>query len=255
MGRKPRIHFSGAVYHVMAKGVDGCDIYGDDHDRQYFLDSLRRICRESSVEVLAYCLMGNHYHLALQVSAIPLSSVMQRFQTGYATAFNVRHDRIGHLFHARHRAKLCLDDAYLAVLIRYIHQNPVRAGFVASAGDWPWSSFKQHEADQEALIPKDFDPWAEPKAATTLSRFIDARPLSLEEIGTRVQTLTGVAVAELRSPVRRRPVIAARRALTREAIGNGHALSSIAFWLQTSKASVTRYSQGNTVINGRPDTI
>ncbi len=227
----------------MAKGVDGRVIFVDDHDRRYFLDSLRRICRESSVDVLAYCLMGNHFHLAVQVSAIPLSSVMHRLQTGYATTFNGRHDRIGHLFQARYRAKLCMDDAYLAVLIRYIHQNPVRAGMVAAPGDWPWSSFKQMEAKQEAPVPKDFDPWAEPKDTASLSRFIDAPPMALEEIALRVQKLTGISLVELRSPVRRRPVIAARRALTHEAIGNGHPLIAIAVWLQTTQASVTRYAQ------------
>lgn len=239
----------------MARGVDGRATFVDDRDRRYFLDSLSRICGDSSVEVLAYCLMGNHFHLALQVGAIPLSAVMQRLQTGYATAFNVRHERIGHLYQARYRSILCMDAAYLAVLIRYIHQNPVRAGLVAAAGDWPWSSYRQIEGADEGQIPADFDPWMTPKNTVSLSRFIDEPKQALEEIGMRVQKLTGISLKEIRSPVRRRSVIAARRALTHEAIGNGHPLSAIAVWLQTSKASVTRYSKENTVTTGRPDTI
>ena len=236
----------------MNRGVDGRDTFLDDQDRQYFLDSLSRICRESCAEVLAYCLMGNHFHLAIQVGPLPLSRITHRLLTGYVAAFNVRHDRAGHLYQARSRTKLCVDDAYLAVLIQYIHQNPVRAGFVAHAADWPWSSY--HSNGAELAIPVDFDPWAATKNPVSISRFIDAPQLALEEIAMRVQTQTGITLMEMRSPIRRRSVIASRRALTHEAIRNGHPLNTIARLLQTSATSITRYSKTNTVITVRPAT-
>ncbi len=254
MGRRPRIHFSGAVYHVMSRGVDRRSIFIDDHDRRHFLDSLNRLCGQTSVDRLAYCLMGNHFHLALQVGAIPLSVVMQRLETGYATAFNGRHGRSGHLFEGRYHSNLCTDDAYLSVLIRYIHQNPVRAGLVATAGDWHWSSYKQIEGSDEA-VPDGFEPWGKPQNAISMSRFIDRPKFEIAELGLRIQAQTGIGLIEMQSPGRRRVVVAARRALTLEAIRNGHALNSIARWLQSTKSSVARYSLGHTATTGRPDTI
>lgn len=254
MGRKPRIHFNGAVYHVMARGVDGRITFIDDHDRRAFLFAMSRICGESGAEVYAYCLMSNHFHLAIQVGRIGLSAIMQRLLTSYSTSFNSRHGRTGHLFGARYRAIICRDDAYLAVLLRYIHQNPVRAGIVASPGDWPWSSYKLSEARNDGSIPPEFNPWAAPKGPAQLVRFIETPQLAIDEIAIRVQTRAGITLREMRSPMRRRDVVAARRALTVEAIGNGHSLQAIAEWLRTTPTSVMRYSKGHTVINVRPDT-
>lgn len=252
MGRRPRIHFSGAVYHAMNRGVDGRGIFIDDHDRLSFLDMMRRMCAQSSAEVLAYCLMGNHFHLAIQVGPIPLSEIMHRLETGYCTSFNARNSRVGHLFQARYRSRLCLNDAYLAVLIRYIHQNPVRAGFVASAADWPWSSYRPGVDDSP--IPEDFEPWSTSKETVSLSRFIDLPQSALEEIAIRVQAQTGITLKEMRSSVRQRSVVAARRTFAQQAIRNGHPLISIAKWLGTTPTSVSRYSKEITVNTVRPGT-
>jgi hypothetical protein len=200
--------------------------------------------------------MGNHFHLAIQVDRISLSAIMQRLLTGYVTAFNFRHDRTGHLFQARYHSKHCLDDAYLSVVIRYIHQNPVRAGLVARACDWPWSSAGQGDADDsdDVPIPADFDPWKADDEPKRLCRFIEVPQAVLDDIAIRVQKRTGVTLVEMRSADRRRRVVAARRALTHEAVRQGHALHAIADWLHTSPTSVTRYSMGNTVTTVRPDT-
>lgn len=95
---------------------------------------------ETNTVILAYCLMPNHFHLAVKVSTVPLGRVMLRILTSYVNTFNNRHERTGHLFEARHKAKICLTDRYLLGLIRYIQMNPVRAKLVKNAEDWPWSS-------------------------------------------------------------------------------------------------------------------
>ena len=253
MGRRPRIHYSGAVYHVTNRGVDRRTIFIDDHDRLYFLELLRRICAQSCADVLAYCLMGNHFHLAIQVGAIPLAAIMHRLETGYCVAFNARHARTGHLFGARYHSRLCLDDAYLAVLIRYIHQNPVRAGLVARAEDWPWSSARAGGVD-DSPIPDDFNPWPNTKEAAHLSRFIDLPQLALEEVAIQTQAKTGITVKEMRSVGRRRAVVAARRVFAQQGIRNGHSSCSIAHWLGTTATSITRYTKVNAVITVRPGT-
>ncbi len=242
MGRNPRIHYPGAIYHAMARGVDGRAIYSTDADRTAFLDILRRGTNAALADILAYCLMGNHFHLAIRVGQIPLSAIMQRTLGGYARPFNERNERTGHLFQARYKACLCLDDRYLAGLIRYIHMNPVRAKLVATPQDWPWSSFKPGPDD--SVNPLDFDPW--PKDATRnfdLTRDLETPRTDLAALAVKIESQTGVSPDELRSASRRRTAVAAKALLAQEAIKNGHRLIEIARWLNSTQSSLTRYSQ------------
>ncbi len=247
MARRPRIHYPGAIYHAMSRGVDGRAIFMDDQDRLRFLDEMRRITAQTGSEVIAYCLMGNHFHLAIKVLSAPLSFVMQRLESGYCSMFNRRHDRTGHLFQARYTAKICLDDRYLARLIHYIHQNPVRAGLVAAAGDWPWSSYKPGEPGYDLT---DFKPWDNAVPEGGLLRDPAAGTLDLDVIGTSTAERTGIAVAALRSDSRRRPVVAARRQFVQAAVKMGSTLIAAANWLNTTRSSVSRYAQDNTATTG-----
>lgn len=240
MGRRPRTHFSGAVYHALARGVDRCAIYGDDQDRRVFLETLTRICQEASCNVIAYCLMGNHFHLAIQVQRIPLSSIMHRLMTTYAKYINRRHERTGHLFQARYDANLCLDDKYLATLIHYIHMNPVRAGLVARPQDWPWSSYAGEEINPVDLLK--FDPW--PNATQEridLTRRADEEMISLAALAAVAAGNAGIALGDLRSRSRLPKFVEARRLLAHEAIRQGHSQAAIARWLRSSTSSINRY--------------
>lgn len=240
MGRKPRIHFPGAIYHVMARGVDRRDIFLDDIDRLKFLRELERYFSESNATVHAYCLMGNHFHLAVQVADIPLSVPMQRVMAGHARGFNERHERTGHLFEGRHLAKLCLDDAYLQRVIRYIHQNPVRAGLTKKARDWPWSSVHRFADDGSEEDFTAFDPW-DGAASIEILRSVPQPRLELAALADAVSGDSGVPVPVIRSGIRLRWVAAARRKFVHEAVKNGHTLVSIANWLQLSRSSIHRY--------------
>ncbi len=240
MGRRPRIHYSGAIYHVMSRGVDRRDIYVDEADRLKFLAELDRYFGESCVRVHAHCLMGNHFHLAVQVADVCLSTPMQRLLTGYAKYFNERHGRSGHLFEARHLAKLCLDDHYLQRVIRYIHQNPVRAGFVARARDWPWSSVHRFADDGSGDDFTAFDPW-EDADSIQMTRAAPTPHLDLPALADSVSERTGVSVAVLRSNIRLRWAISARRVFVHDAVRNGHSLAGIADWLHTTRSSIHRY--------------
>lgn len=242
MGRSPRIYYPGAVYHVMARGVDGRIIFSDDPDRIAFLDGMWRVANETLADILAYCLMGNHFHLAVKVGPVPLSDVMQRILTGYSKRFNRRDKRTGHLFQARYKAILCRDDRYLTGLIYYIHMNPVRAGLVLTPQDWPWSSYKP--GPNESGNPLDFDPW--PKDAPgimNLMRNPETHRTDLTTILAQVASQTGISSFELRSASRRRATVAARALLAQEAMKYGHSLISIARWLNSTPSTLTRYSR------------
>lgn len=94
--------------------------------------------------MLAYCLMGDHYHLVLQTRRANLSRLMRHVNGVYAQAFNRRHGLVGHLFQGRFTAIHVDRDAYLMEVCRYTELNPVLARMVDSAADWPWSSYRAH---------------------------------------------------------------------------------------------------------------
>ena len=142
MTRPLRLEFPGAVYHITARGDAQEDIFLDDSDRTSFLDLLAREVRQQRWQLYAYCLMDNHYHLLLETPEPNLVAGMRRLNGVYTQAFNRRHGRVGHVLQGRYKSILVDRDAYLLELCRYVVLNPVRAGMVKRAGDWPWSSYR-----------------------------------------------------------------------------------------------------------------
>ena len=223
----------------MNRGVGGRDIFIDDHDRRVFVETMERVCKDCRVDIIAYCLMSNHFHLAGKVAKVSLSAVMQRIMTRYATAFNLRHERTGHLFQSRFESRLVHDDAYLQRVIVYIHRNPVKAGLVARAHDWPWSSATRYP---EPAVDDDFDPWHQDnKLAAILTRDEYPDAPSLESIAKEICERSGLTVDALLASTRDRAVLAARRLVSRTAVPQGYSLTEIAAWLGVSLMTVSRY--------------
>ncbi len=144
MARPLRIEFPGALYHVTSRGDRREDIFVDDADRAGLLAVVAQGMARFDAQVLAYCLMGNHYHFVLHTRQGNLSALMRHLNGVYTQAFNRRHGKVGHLFQGRFKAVLVDREAYLLEVCRYVELNPVRAGMVAQAGDWPWSSYRAH---------------------------------------------------------------------------------------------------------------
>jgi putative transposase len=132
MPRKARIDASGALHHIICRGIERRLIFRDDFDRRDFVRRLGVILIEAQAPCYAWALMPNHFHLLLRTGNVPISSVMHRLLTGYAGSFNRRYRRHGHLFQNRYKSILCQEDAYLLELVRYIHLNPLRAHTVES---------------------------------------------------------------------------------------------------------------------------
>lgn len=145
MPRQPRLDAPGLLQHVIVRGVNRADIFLDDDDRRQFISRLSRLLVETESECFAWVLLPNHAHLLLRCNRIELARFMRRLLTGYAVAFNRRHDRVGHLFQNRYKSIVCEEDTYLLELIRYIHLNPLRAGLVndlAGLESFPWCGHK-----------------------------------------------------------------------------------------------------------------
>ncbi|HEV8267583.1 MAG TPA: transposase, partial [Thermoanaerobaculia bacterium] len=152
MARPPRLEFEGATYHVIARGNERRLIFRDDEDRTEYLRLLAAASGETGLKVLAYCLLSNHLHLAVQAASVPLSEVIGPLHSKYARYFNQRHGRTGHLFESRYRAILVDRDSYLLSVVRYIHLNPVKARLASSPERFPWSSHKAYTGTAPAWL-------------------------------------------------------------------------------------------------------
>ncbi|MDP3939055.1 MAG: transposase [Deltaproteobacteria bacterium] len=152
MARKPRVHAPGALYHVMLRGNAGADLFFSDRDRVLLEGLIAEGVARFAHRVHAYCWMTNHLHLAIQVGAVPLSKVIHNLAFRYAGWLNRQQGGVGHVFQRRYEARLIDCNRYLLTLVRYIHQNPVKAGIAPRPEDYPWSSHR-------AYLGRDKAPW------------------------------------------------------------------------------------------------
>lgn len=149
MTRQLRIEYAGAYYHVLSRGNNQRPIFLSDHDRNTFLKTLARLSERFEVDILAFVLMDNHYHLLLRTNRPNLSKSMQWLGTTYTTIFNLRHSRKGHLFQGRFKSILVENEPYLMRLSCYIHRNPLRAGIIQRLLDYPWSSYPAYAYNRQ----------------------------------------------------------------------------------------------------------
>ena len=140
VARRPREEEDGAIHHVYARGNRAVEIFLDDVDRRRYLRLLGDAVGRHGWRCLAYCLMTNHVHLAIETPRANLGSGLQLLRGAYARWFNLRHRLTGHLFQGRYGATRIGDDVQLITTLRYIEDNPVHAGLVAQPAQWSWSS-------------------------------------------------------------------------------------------------------------------
>ena len=149
MSRALRIEYPGAYYHVMNRGAGRLPIFQHDDHRAVFLDLLREIHEMFKAEIHAYCLMGNHYHLLIQTPQANLSRVMRHLNGVYTQRYNRLEKTDGPLFRGRYKAILVDADSYSLNVSRYIHLNPLAAGMVKNAAQYPWSSYPVYIGKRE----------------------------------------------------------------------------------------------------------
>lgn len=141
MARLARLALAGYPHHVIQRGNNRQPIFGSKDDYQVLLDLLTQNAARFKVAVHAYVLMSNHFHLLLTPQTDDgLPKLMQALGRSYVRHFNHAQQRSGTLWEGRYRSTLIQSDRYLLACMTYIDLNPVRAGVVALAGEYPWSS-------------------------------------------------------------------------------------------------------------------
>lgn len=142
---------------MIARGNAREAIVRDDADRAAFIDIVARVVERYALVLYAYCLMSNHYHLALETPLANLPLAMRQLNGLHASRFNRRHNRVGHVFQARYRAILVEKETHLLNVCRYVVRNPVRADICADPGEYSWSSYRQTAglADRDGFLASD----------------------------------------------------------------------------------------------------
>ena len=140
MPRRPRIEIPG-FYHVVNRGVEQRVVFEEPADYENFEELMCFYAKSYGVTIHNYCLMGNHYHLLLQIGIEGLSKYMRQLNMNYAIYFNKKNRRTGHLWQGRFKSWYVTDEAYLYTLMCYIEQNPLKAGLVKTLEEYPYSSY------------------------------------------------------------------------------------------------------------------
>ena len=155
MSRKPREVSVTGLYHVVFKGVDGMALFEDDDDRLRILSLIDSSFQRFGVMLLAWCLMGNHVHLVVQEigdqGCKGLSSAMHRICGTYAQYFNKKYGRSGHLYKERFWSDTLESEGHLLAVVRYVHNNPVKAG-IGGVVSYKWSSARNYYTGECGIV-------------------------------------------------------------------------------------------------------
>ncbi len=129
------------MYHIMLRGINQQNVFEDDEDYQKFLQVLIECKAISKFKLYAYCLMGNHIHLLIQETDEPIELIVKRIAVRYVYWYNIKYNRVGHLFQDRYKSEPIDDEAYFLTVIRYIHQNPIKANLCKKLDQYSYSSY------------------------------------------------------------------------------------------------------------------
>lgn len=145
MPRGLRRKSTSGIYHVMIRGINKQIIFEEDADRSRFLATLNRFKSISNYTIYGYCLMDNHVHLLVRESEEEsLSKAIQRISSSFVRWYNDKHERTRHLFQGRFRSEVILDERAFLSVLRYIHQNPLKAGITSNVFTSKWTSMSEY---------------------------------------------------------------------------------------------------------------
>ncbi len=143
------------IYHVILRGNEKKNIFFTEEEKQRFKETLSKMMVKYNFKTHAFCIMDNHVHLIINDNGNDISKIMKSINISYAYFYNRIHRRCGHLFQDRFRSEIIKDEVYFLQVSKYIHNNPVKAGIVKSAGEYKWSSYNLYtgrEKDRYNLV-------------------------------------------------------------------------------------------------------
>lgn len=170
MPRKARTKSGTGIYHIIFRGANRQEIFHDDDDRIQFQETLKKYAIIYKLKIYAWCLMSNHIHLLMKEGNEEISTTIKRIGVSFVNYYHFKYNTTGHLFEDRFKSENVETVDYLLTVVRYIHQNPLKARNVKSLDEWEWSSCSQYYMGNSGLVDCDF----------ILNMFGENRPKAIE---------------------------------------------------------------------------
>lgn len=153
MPRNSRKNLKSFYKHIMVQGIEKKNIFGEEKYMKKYKEIIREKLKESSVNILAYCIMHNHSHfLIYSENPEEISKFMQKVNTTYSIYYNKINNRVGYVFRNRFKSQEILDLRQLYTCLRYIHNNPVKADITKTMQDYKYSSYNEFLSENYQII-------------------------------------------------------------------------------------------------------
>lgn len=143
MPRIPRVNLETNFFHIMTQGLNKSYIFDDPTDIKYYISIMYKLIEEHNVKIIAYCIMNNHAHILIETKDLKeMSKYMQRLNMKFGRYYNKKYNRVGYVFRDRYKSEGIYSEEHLNSCIRYIYNNPVKAGICNHAKEYPYSNYK-----------------------------------------------------------------------------------------------------------------
>lgn len=195
MPRQQRRKSESGIYHVMLRGINQQQIFQDEEDNLKFLQIVKECKAISEFKLFAYCLMENHVHLLIKEGKEPIELIFKRIGNRFVYWYNTKYKRVGHLFQDRYRSEPVETYEYFLTVLRYIHQNPVKAGIVKSCGKYRFSSYNEYikeskiiddELAKEMLTKEEFVKYHKKEETASCLEIKEIKPRLTDEEAKRI---------------------------------------------------------------------
>jgi putative transposase len=191
MPRLARVVAVGLPHHITQRGNYRQNVFDSDGDRTAYLGLIREYCKAAQLGLIGYCLMTNHVHLiVVPEREDSLARGLGLAHCRYAHCVNARRHSTGHLWQNRYYST-AMDEAHLRCAMRYVERNPVRAGMVADAAEYAWSSARAHLTEVDAAGMLDLPYWAARVSREEWRSELEVTEEAGELVAIRAQTATG----------------------------------------------------------------
>ena len=157
MSRKPRIISESGMYHIIFRGINKQNIFKEEQDYKKLKGIIKDVKLQMGFVIYAYCFMTNHVHILVRENNPgDISLIMKKILTRYAMWYNRKYLRSGSLFENRYKGNAIDDESYFYEVVRYIHNNPIRAGITRNRRDYPYSSYSEYFEEIPEVVEKNF---------------------------------------------------------------------------------------------------
>lgn len=196
MPRYPRSYLNTSFFHIMTQGINKSYIFDNAQDINYYINKMNDLANKHDVEILAYCIMNNHAHILIKTNQISeLSKYMQRLNTTYAIYYNKKYNKVGFVFRNRYKAEGIYEENHLYGCIKYIANNPVKAGICKFPEEYLYSKFPNFkQVNDEDYFFIDTAESDERFLKGVISKFLLDNNMTLKELNRNKEKLKMIVV-------------------------------------------------------------